>query len=79
MTEEEQKERLTEARNMRKKVVEAIDAITKRGAKSWTIGGQQYTAHDISDLLKLLQYLDAQIAELTGGRRTIRRIVPVDD
>jgi len=64
---------------MRGLVIEAMEALMKRGAKSWTIGGQQYTAQDISELMKLLQYWDAIIAELTGGRRTIRRIIPVDD
>jgi len=72
-------ERLAEAKEMRKDVMEAIRALTKRGAKSWAIGGQQYSAHDISDLLKLLTYWENQIAELTGGRRIIRRIVPVND
>jgi len=72
-------ERLVEAQEMRGLVIEAIRGLTKRGAKSWNIGGQMYTAQDISELLKLLQYWDNIIAELTGGRRTIRRIVPVDD
>jgi len=72
-------ERLVEAKEMRKNTTAAIDGLTKRGAKSWTVGGQQYTAMDISELLKLLQYWENQIAALTGGQRTIRRVVPVND
>jgi calcineurin-like phosphoesterase len=76
---EDQKVRLAEAKKMRGLVIEAMEALMKRGAKSWTIGGQQYTAQDISELLKMLQYWDAVIAGINGGQRTIRRIVPVDD
>jgi hypothetical protein len=76
MTREEQ---LKEAQEMRGNIIEAIRALTKRGAKSWNIGGQSYTSMDVSDLLKMLQYWDNVISNLTGGRRTIRRVIPVDD
>ena len=72
-------QRLVEAKEMRKNTVAAIDGLTKRGAKSWTIGGQQYTAMDVSELLKLLQYWENQIMALSGGQRIIRRVVPVND
>jgi len=74
-----QEARLLEAKEMRGLIVEAIRALTQRGAKSWNIGGQSYTSIDVSELLKMLQYWDSIIAQLTGGGRIVRRIVPVDD
>ena len=72
-------ERLAEARKMRGDIIKAIDALVNRGAKSWNIGGQTYTSIDLSELQKMLQYWDNIIAELNGGRRTFRRVVPMDD
>jgi len=72
-------ERLTEAKEMRKLVIEAITALTKRGAKSWNIGGQTYTSMDVKELMELLKYWDSIIANLTGGRRVVRRVLPIDD
>jgi hypothetical protein len=72
-------ERLVEARKMRGLVVEAIEALTKRGAKSWNIGSQSYTSIDIADLTKQLQYWDKVIASLTGGGRVMRRITIAND
>jgi len=72
-------ERLNEAKEMRKLVIEAITGLTKRGAKSWNIGGQTYTSMDVDELLKLLKYWDNIIADLTGGRRIVRRVLPIDD
>jgi len=72
-------ERLSEAKKMRKLVAEAIEALTKRGAKSWTIGGQTYTSIDVGELLKLMNYYDNVVSQLSGGGVVVRRIVPIED
>jgi hypothetical protein len=70
-------ERIIEAQKMRDLYIKAEIAVLN--SQSYNIGGQSLTRANLSEIIKARQNWEAVIASLTGGRQTIRRIIPVDD
>jgi hypothetical protein len=71
---------LTEARTMLGLVKEAHKALITGQAKSYRIGTREYTALDLDDLMKQIEYFSNVVESLSGAVRSKRvaRIVPRD-
>ena len=63
---------------MRDKYVEAELAIL-RGAQSYSVGGQQLTRANLAEIRKGRKEWEAEIVSLSGGLRTVRSVVFMDD
>lgn len=71
---------LTEARTMLSLVKEAHKELITGQAKSYRIGTREYTALDLDDLMRQIEYFSNVVEALSGNVRTKRvaRIVPRD-
>lgn len=71
---------LTEAINMVNEIKTAIRSIVNGTSKSYRIGTREYTALDIDELRKMLDYFGNVVEALSGRARTKRvtRVVPRD-
>lgn len=71
---------LTEARQMLDICKEAHKELITGQAKSYRIGTREYTALDLDDLMKQIEYFSNAVESLSGSIRTKRvtRVVPRD-
>lgn len=71
---------LTEAREMLSLCKEAHKELITGQAKSYRIGTREYTALDLDDLMKQIEYFSNLVEALSGQVRTKRvvRVVPRD-
>jgi hypothetical protein len=71
-------EALQQARELRDEYAKAELAIL-RGGQSYTIAGQTLTRASLAEIRKYRMEQEAIIANLQGGLRRFRRVIPVDD
>ena len=78
--EDDKKQRLKRYRGRRELYLEAEEKILG-GAQSYTIGSRTVTKGDLSEIAKMISYLDSQISKLEScrGGRPVLRIIPRDD
>ena len=71
---------LTEARNMLDLCKEAHKELITGQAKSYRIGTREFTALDLDDLMRQIEYFSNVVESLSGNVRTKRvaRVVPRD-
>jgi len=71
---------LQEAKTMLELVKEAHKELITGQAKSYRIGTREYTALDLDDLMKQIEYFSNLVEALSGAVRTKRvvRVVPRD-
>lgn len=71
---------LEEAREMVEEIKKAIKSIVSGTAKSYKVGSREYTALDLDELEKRLDYFSNIVEALEGRVRTNRvaRVVPRD-
>lgn len=71
---------LTEARTMLELVKEAHKELITGQAKSYRIGTREYTALDLDDLMKQIEYFSNLVEALSGKIKTKRvaRVIPRD-
>lgn len=71
---------ITEARDNLRILKEAERAIIEGQAKSYRIGSREYTAFDLEEIRKRIEYFSEMIAAQSGEARSSRvvRIVPRD-
>ena len=71
---------LTEARTMLELVKEAHKELITGQAKSYRIGTREYTALDLDDLMKQIEYFSNLVEAFSGGVKTKRvaRVIPRD-
>ena len=71
---------LPEARAMVAEIKKAIQSIVSGTAKSYKVGSREYTALDLDELEKRLDYFNNIVEALEGKVRTNRvaRVVPRD-
>lgn len=71
---------LEEARAMVNEIKKAIKSIVSGTAKSYKVGSREYTALDLGELEKRLDYFNNIVEALEGKVRTNRvaRVVPRD-
>lgn len=71
---------LSEARNMLALCKEAREALISGQAKAYRVGTREFTALDIDELRKEIEYFSNLVEELSKGIRTKRvaRVVPRD-
>ena len=69
-----------EARTMLELVKEAHKELITGQAKSYRIGTREYTALDLDDLMRQIEYFSNVVESLSGNIRTKRvaRVVPRD-
>lgn len=72
------KERLARYKRQREMYLRAEEAVLN--AQSYRIGSREVTRADLSEITKMIDYLDNRIdtLEKTGGKRPVYRIIPRD-
>jgi hypothetical protein len=71
------RKKIQEAQSMRDLYIKAEKAVLQ--GQSYNIGGQSLTRANLTEIRKGRDEWQAVIDGLTGERRTIKRIIPVDD
>jgi len=69
-------EQINEATEMRSLYIKAEKAVLQ--GQSYNIGGQSLTRANLSEIIKARKEWEAVIQSLTGGRRIMGRIIPMD-
>lgn len=72
------KERLARYKRQRDQYLKAEEAVLN--AQSYSIGSRTVTRADLSEITKMIEYLDDRIETLesTGGKRQVLRVIPRD-
>ncbi len=72
------KERLARYKRQREQYLKAEEAVLN--AQSYRIGSREVTRADLSEITKMIEYLDDRIdaIERTGGKRQVLRVIPRD-
>lgn len=72
------KERLARYKRQREQYLKAEEAVLN--AQSYSLGSRTVTRADLSEITKMIEYLDDRIETLesTGGKRQVLRVIPRD-